>query len=142
MMRNRWPWSFEMAVSLAGGSPESIVVRGQTHRTMMMGYRPNVMTQAPYLEDRANLPVGVYMIPMYSELHDGSRSVAVVLCNLTGKPVHLQAGRVIARVLATNIILEGKPTPELTKKLDEQDPESALKKLSIEERQKLLMELL
>ena len=79
---------------------------------------------------------------MYSELRDGSRSVAVVLRNLMGKPVHLQAGRVIARVLATNIILEGKPTLELTKKLDEQDPESAPKKLSIEERQKLLMELL
>ena len=121
---------------------ESIVVHGRTHRTMMMGYRLNVMTQAPYLEDRANLLVGVYVIPTYSELQDGSRSVAIVLRNLTGKPVHLQAGRVIAQVLATNIIPEGKPTPELTKKLDEQDPESALKKLSIEERQKLLMELL
>ena len=32
--------------------------------------------------------------------------------------------------------------PELIKKLDEQYPESTLKKLSIEERQKLLMELL
>ena len=121
---------------------ESIVVRGRTHRTMMMGYRLNVMTQVPYLEDWANLPVAVYVIPMYSELQDGSRSMAIVLCNLTGKPVHLQAGRVIARVLAANIILEGKPTPELTKKLDEQDPESAPKKLSIEERQKLIMELL
>ena len=108
---------------------ESIVVRGRTHRTMMMGYRLNVMTQAPYLEDQANLLVGVYMIPTYSELRDGSRSMAVVLRNLTGKPVHLQAGRVIARVLAANIIPEGKPTPELTKKLDEQDPESAPKKL-------------
>ena len=48
----------------------------------------------------------------------------------------------IARVLATNVIPEGKPTLELTKKLDEQDPKSAPKKLSIEERQKLLMELL
>ena len=38
---------------------ESIVVCGRTHRTMMMGYRLNVMTQVPYLEDRANLPVGV-----------------------------------------------------------------------------------
>ena len=219
MMRNRWPWSFEMAVSLVWqvpfivGTPiidhviralketemeiapeewqwaqvaheyangffarsmnpsepmptntnqdplsldekvllktkctipgfESIIVRGRTHRTMMMGYRLNVMTQAPYLEDRANLPVGVYVIPTSSELQDGSRSVAIVLCNLTGKPVHLQAGRVIAWVLAANIILEGKPTPELTKKLDKQDPESAPKKLSIEERQKLLMELL
>ena len=59
-----------------------------------------------------------------------------------GKPVHLQAGQVVARVLTANIIPEGKPTLELMKKLDEQDPESALKKLSIEERQKLLMELL
>ena len=62
----------------------------------MMGYRLNVMTQVPYSEDRANLPVGVYVIPMYLELRDGSRSVAVVLRNLMGKPVHLQAGRVIA----------------------------------------------
>ena len=44
---------------------ESIVVRGRTHQTMMMGYRLNVITQAPYSEDRANLPVGVYVIPMY-----------------------------------------------------------------------------
>ena len=121
---------------------ESIIVRGQTHRTLMMGYRLNVMTQAPYLEDRANLPVGVYVIPTYwnSEMVVGLW--AIVLHNLTGKPVHLQAGRAIAQVLAANIIPEGKPTPELTKKLDEQDLESAPKKLSIEEWQKLLMELL
>ena len=121
---------------------ESIVVHGWTHQTMMMGYRLNVMTQSPYPEDRANLLVGVYVIPTYSELQDGSRSVAMVLHNLMGKPVHLQAGRVIARVLAANAIPEGRPTPELTKKLDKQDPESAPKKLSIEQRQKLLMELL
>ena len=100
------------------------------------------MTQVPYLEDRANLPVGVYVITTYSELRDGSRTVTIVLHNLMGKLVHLQAGRVIAWVLATNVIPEGKPTPELMKKLDEQDPESTPKKLSIEERQKLLMELL
>ena len=121
---------------------ESVAVWGRTHQTMMMGYRLNVMTQAPYLEDRANLPVGVYMIPMYSELWDGSQTMTIVLHNLMGKPVHLQAGRVIAQVLATNVILEGKPTLELMKKLDEEDPESTLKKLSIKERQKLLMELL
>ena len=100
------------------------------------------MTQAPYVEDCANLPVGVYMVPTYSELQDGSWSVAIVLCNLTGKSVHLQTGCVIAQVLAANMILEGKPTPELTKKLDEQDPESVPKKLSIEERQQLLMQAL
>ena len=103
---------------------ESVVIWARTHRTMMMGYCLNVMTQAPYIEDRTNLPVGVYVIPMYSELRDSSRSVAVVLRNLMGKPVHLQAGRVITWVLAANVIPEGKPTLELLKKLDEQDPES------------------
>ena len=82
------------------------------------------------------------MIPTHSELWEGSQTVTIVLHNLTGKPVHLQAGRVIAWVLATNVIPEGKPTLELMKKLDKQDPESAPKKLSIEERQKFLMELL
>ena len=71
---------------------ESTVVRARTHRTMMMGYHLNIITQAPYVEDRANLPVGVYMIPTYSELCDGSWSVAVVLRNLTVKLVHLPAG--------------------------------------------------
>ena len=99
----------------------------------MMGYRLNVITQAPYVEDRANLPVGVYVVPTYSELHDGSQSVAVVLRNLTGKPVHLPASRVIAWVLAANVIPEGKPTPELIKILNEQDPESTPPKLSIKD---------
>ena len=121
---------------------ESVVIRVRTHHMMMMGYCLNIMTQAPYVGDQAYLPVGVYVIPTYSELRDGSWSVAIVLCNLTGKPVHLQAGQVIARVLAANIIPEGKPTPELMKKLDEQDPESVPLKLSIEERQELLMQLL
>ena len=121
---------------------ESTVVWARTHRTMMMGYCLNVITQAPYIEDQVNLPVGVFVIPTYSELRDGSRSVAVVLCNLTRKPVHLLAGRVIAQVLAANAIPEGKPTPELIKKLDEQDLESAPPRLSIEERQQLLMQLL
>ena len=80
------------------------------------------------------------MVPTYWELWNGSQIVAVVLRNLTGNPVHLQAGCVIAWVVATNMIPEGKPTLELTKKLDEQDLESAPKKLSIEERQQLLMQ--
>ena len=63
---------------------DSIVVCGQTHQTMMMGYRLNVMTQVPYLEDLANLPVGVYVIPTYLKLWDSSRSVAVVLCDSPG----------------------------------------------------------
>ena len=121
---------------------ESVVVWAQTHRTMMMGYWLNVMTQAPYVEDKANLPVGVYMVLTYLELRDGSWSVAVMLRNLMAKLVHLQAGHVIAWVVAANVIPEGKPTPELIKKLDEQDLEFTPQKLTIEERQQLLMQLL
>ena len=84
----------------------------------MMGYHLNVMTRASYVEDWANLPVGVYVVPTYLELWDSSWSVAVVLRNLTGKPVHLQAGQLIAWVLTANVIPEGKPTLELIKKLE------------------------
>ena len=59
-----------------------------------------------------------------------------------GKLVHLQADCAIAWVGAANVIPKGKPTLELIKKLDEQDPESAPQKLTIEERQQLLMQLL
>ena len=85
---------------------ESMVVWGWTHQMMMMGYWLNVMTQAPYVEDQANLLVGVYVVRTYSELWDGSQSVTVVLHNLTSKPVHLQAGQVIAQVVAVNVVLE------------------------------------
>ena len=122
---------------------ESIILHCHTCRTMMMGYKLHVMTQATYLEDRANLPNGVYVVKTYTELHDGSRNVSVVLCNLTGKPVHLAAGRPVARVVAANTIPDAGPSPEFLKKLDEMEPDrDSPKKLTIEERQKLLLELL
>ena len=79
---------------------ESIILHCCTHRTMMMGYKLHVMTQATYPEDQANLPNGVYVVKTYTELHDGSRNVLVVLRNLTGKLVHLPAGRPVAWVVA------------------------------------------
>ena len=75
---------------------ESIILHCRTRKTMMMGYKLHVMTQATYPEDRANLPNGVYVVKIYTELHDGSHNVSVVLHNLTGKPVHLAAGRPVA----------------------------------------------
>ena len=122
---------------------ESIILHCRTHRTMMMGYKLHIMTQATYLEDRANLPNRVYVVKTYTELRDGSRNVSVVLRNLTGKPVHLAAGRPVARVVAANAIPDAAPSPEFLKKLDELEPNwNSPKKLTIEERQKLLLELL
>ena len=110
---------------------------------MMMGYKLHIMTQATYPEDRANLPNGVYVVKTYTELHDGSCSVSVVLRNLTGKPVHLSAGRPVAWVVAANAIPDATPSPEFMRKLDELEPDQEpSQKMTIEDRQKLLLELL
>ena len=101
---------------------ESIILHCRTHQMMMMGYKLHMMTQATYLEDQANLPNGVYVVKTYTELHDGSRNVLVVLHNLTGKPVHLAAGRPVARVVAANAIPDAAPSLEFLKKLDEMEP--------------------
>ena len=89
------------------------------------------------------MPNGVYVVKTYTELHDGSRNVSVVLRNLMGKPVHLPAGRPVAWVVAANAIPDATPSLEFLKKLDEMEPDqNPPKKLTIEERQKLLLELL
>ena len=83
------------------------------------------------------------MVKSYTELRDGSHNVSVVLHNLTGKLVHLVAGRPVARVVAANAIPDTAPSPEFLRKLDELEPNwNPLKKLTIKERQKLLLELL
>ena len=41
---------------------ESIILHCRTHRTMMMGYKLHVMTQATYPGDWVNLPNGVYVV--------------------------------------------------------------------------------
>ena len=58
---------------------ESIILQCRTRKTMMMGYKLHIMTQATYPEDGANLPNGVYVVKTYTELRDGSRNVLVVL---------------------------------------------------------------
>ena len=122
---------------------ESIILHCHTRRTMMMGYKLHIMTLASYPEDRVNLPNGVYVVKTYTELHDGSRSVSVVLRNLTGKPVHLPARRLVARVVAANAIPDATPSPEFMRKLDELEPgQEPSQKMTIQDRQKLLLELL
>ena len=122
---------------------ESIILHCHTHRTMMMGCKLHVMTQATYPEDRADLPNEVYVVKTYTELHDGSRKVSVVLRNLMGKLVHLPAWRPVAWVVATNAIPDATPSPGFLKKLDEMEPDqNSPRELTIGERQKILLELL
>ena len=60
----------------------SMIVKGQTKNTIMMGNKLHVMTQAPYYEDHANLPNGLYVCQSYTKLKDGSRKVGLVVCNV------------------------------------------------------------
>ena len=94
---------------------ETAVLHCRMKRTMMMGCKLHIMTQAMYLEDWVNLPNGVYMVKTYTELHDGSHNVSVVLHNLTGKPVHLATGGAVVRVVAANAIPDATPSPEFLK---------------------------
>ena len=119
----------------------NMMVHCKTQKTQMQGYKLHVMTHAPYPEDKSSLPNGVYVLKTYTELKDSSRNVSVVLRNLTSKMIHLAPGRCVAQVAAANEVPEAVPSPELAKELDETQPKEA-PKLTIEERQKLLMELL
>ena len=83
-----------------------IITHGCTQRMMMMGNRLNVMTQAPFPEDKADLPNGLYIMRMYTEPKDGSRNVSLVLQNLTAWPIYLARGWLIGQVAATNAIPE------------------------------------
>ena len=44
----------------------SMIVKGRTKNSMMMGRKLHVMTQAPYYEDHANLPNGLYICRSYT----------------------------------------------------------------------------
>ena len=107
---------------------------------MMMGHRLNVMTQAPYPDNKADLPNGLYVMRMYTELKDRSQSVSIVLQNLTTWPIHLAQGWVVGRVVATNAIPDAQCSPDLLKKLDDEDPDRPEPaKLTIQQRQDLLL---
>ena len=117
------------------------IVHCKTQEMQVQGYKLHIMTHTPYPEDKSGLPNAVYVLKTYTELKDGSRNVSVVLRNLTSKTIHLAPGRCVARVATANEVPKGVPSPELAKDLEEALPKEA-PKLTIEERQKLLMELL
>ena len=91
----------------------SMIVKGQTKNTMMMGKKLHIMTQAPYYKDHANLPNGLYICQSYTELKDGSRKVGLVIRNGTSRPISMNGGRIIGRVVTANIVPNAKPSPEL-----------------------------
>ena len=67
----------------------SAIVKGLTAETIITGHHLHIMTQAPYLEDKANLPIRLYVLCNYCKMKDSSRSVYLVLRNGTSQPIHL-----------------------------------------------------
>ena len=119
----------------------NMMVHCKTQAMQMHGYKLHVMTHTPYPEDKSSLPDGIYVLKTYTELKDGSRNVSVVLRNLTSRTIHLAPGRCVAQIAMANEVPEAVPLLELAKELAEAQAKEA-PKLTIEERQKLLMELL
>ena len=98
-----------------------LVLHGQTEWMMMLDCTLWVITQAPYPEDQANLPNGLYVLSTYTQLSLGSHSVVVVVWNRTFKTVHLAIGQQIRRVIIANAVLDPQASPDLLKKLDEEE---------------------
>ena len=101
--------------------------------------RLNVLTQVPYPDNQAGLPNGVYITRTYTDLEPGSRRVAVVVRNMTSRPIHLAKGKIVTRVQAANLVPEATPSPELLKKLEADSPTVDKPQLTIKERQELLL---
>ena len=117
----------------------SQIVHVRTQKTFMKGHHLNVMVQPPYPEDKAKLPMGLYVQRVYTELKDGSQSVSMVLRNGTGKPMHLAAGQLVGHIVAANLVPDVVTSPELEVKLAKDgEPEAPL---TTEQHQELLMKV-
>ena len=106
----------------------------------MKGHHLNVMVQPPYPEDKAKLPLGLYVQRVYTELKEGSQNVSTVLCNGTGKPMHLTAGWLVEHIVAANVVPDVVASLELEAKLAEDGEPQA--PLTTEQCQELLMKVL
>ena len=120
----------------------SSIIKGRTAETMMTTMKLNVMTQAPYTEDEANLPVSLYVLRMHCNMDPGSRMVHLALRNGTARPIRLSPGRVIGRVVTVNEVPKAEALPELLRKLGMDDTQPKEPKMMIPERQTKLMEIL
>ena len=90
----------------------------------MKGHCLNVMVQLPYPEDRAKLPVGLYVQRVYTEMKYESQNVSTGLCNGTGKPMHLAARQLVGHIVAANLVPYAVASPKLEAKLaQDREPE-------------------
>ena len=119
----------------------SQIIKVRTKKTCMIGHRLNVMMQLPYPEDKVNLPIGLYIQRVYSDLKSGSQNLLTVVWNGTAKPIYLASGRIVGQVVAANAVPDAIVSPELEEKLTKEDGEKPMP-MTVEQRQELLMRVL
>ena len=119
----------------------TLIVHGRTECMIMMDRKLWVLTQAPYPEDRANLPNSLYVMGTCTELKPGSHNVSVVIQNGTAKDIHMPSEWQITCMMTKEIVPDAEGSPELMKKLEEEDPQPHCQ-MTTEEWQTLLMETL
>ena len=110
------------------------IMKGHTEEMMMMDQKLKVITQAPYPEDNANLPVGMYVLRNYTKMKDGGQIVHLVLRNGTSCPIRISGGWVIRKVISANLVPMAEASPKLLKELNRKE-ELKEPKLMIPEKQ-------
>ena len=113
----------ECVVDSSTGLWDRAVIKVRTKKTYMIGHWLNIMMQLLYLEDKANLPIGLYIQRVYSDLKDGSQNLSTVVQNGTAKPIHLASGQIVGLVVAANAVPDAIVSPELEEKLAKEDGE-------------------
>ena len=102
-------------------------------RSHIAGYHPS-----PYPEDQANLPNGLYMLSTYTQLNPGSHNIAVVVCNGTSRMIRMPRGCQIRWVITANAIPDPHTSPDLMRKLDEEEYTPTLGLTTAEQQEKLI----
>ena len=107
-------------------------------RTACIDAGLNVMTQALHAED-GSLPQGLTVQNSYTELHDGSRNVAVVVRNSMAHPQILRKKTLVARAVAASWVPE---PPIWTGVMEALDGVQGLQmpKVAVKQRQEKLFE--
>ena len=117
----------------------SKIIHART-KTEFTGVRLNVMTQALHAEEGA-LPSGLMVQNTYTEMHNGSKSVAVMVRNSTAYSQTLKKKIPVARVVAANLVPELQMWPGMIDTLDDaQDVQAP--RMTMGQRQKKLFEKL
>ena len=116
---------------------KSVVMYSCTQQTMMTDHRLNIMTQAPYPDDMVALPNRIYIMRAYIEMKPGSRQFAIIVRNMTSRPIYLPQGKTVAHVVSSNAVPNVEPSPDLLKKMESDAPNKPC--LSVEKSHKLLI---